>query len=80
MIKQPTDNEKLATATELEGFTSYVDMCREAQIIDDGSAPAICMNDECDNMADLETDATNGWCDNCETNTMKSVLVLAGLI
>ena len=51
---------------EAEGFDSVV--------------PAICMNDDCDYTTGMEPDQTEGWCEVCETNTVMSCLVLAGVI
>jgi hypothetical protein len=42
--------------------------------------PDICMNEGCDFTCEMEPDQTRGWCDECRTNSMKSVPVLAGII
>jgi hypothetical protein len=41
--------------------------------------PAIRMNAGCDYTDYLEPDQKRGWCDNCQTNSMKSCLILAGV-
>lgn len=46
----------------------------------DGVCPAICMNPDCDYTTDMEPDQDRGWCEVCGTNTVKSALVLAGVI
>ena len=42
----------------------------------DGVCPSICMNEGCDATYDYEPDSTTGWCDECETNTVKSAIEL----
>jgi hypothetical protein len=69
---------KLQTLVESEGFASIEDLL-EATITDSVS-PAICMNEGCSYTAEMEGDQDRGWCEECGTNSMKSALVLAGLI
>jgi hypothetical protein len=38
------------------------------------------MNAGCDYTAEMEPDQDRGWCEVCNTNSMKSALVLAGII
>jgi hypothetical protein len=38
------------------------------------------MNAGCDYSAEMEPDQSSGWCEVCSTNSLKSVLVLAGII
>jgi hypothetical protein len=53
------------------------EMLKEATF--DSVAPGICTR--CRNTVDnCEPDATNNWCDECDTPTVKSALVLAGCI
>lgn len=42
--------------------------------------PGICTNSGCDCIEHYEPDQTEGWCDCCETNTIKSGLVMMGVI
>ena len=65
---------KLQELCELEGMTG-VEMVRSAVV--DGTCPSICMNDGCDFTADYEPDSRDGWCDECETNTVMSGLELS---
>jgi hypothetical protein len=69
---------KLDKLVEIEGFPSLQDLL-EATITDSVS-PAICMNDGCSYTAEMEGDQDRGWCEECRTNSMKSALVLAGII
>ncbi|HEX4497251.1 MAG TPA: hypothetical protein VIE43_16380 [Thermoanaerobaculia bacterium] len=46
----------------------------------DDVSPGICMNPECDYTTDVEPDQREGWCEECDTTSVKSGVVLAGLI
>jgi hypothetical protein len=63
---------------EIEGFESLEAMYEFA--ISDSVCPAICINENCNYTTDMEPDQDKGWCDNCNTNTVQSCLVLGGLI
>ena len=69
---------KLDTLVETEGFEN-LDGLLEA-VITDSVCPAICTNLSCDYTQELEPDQDRGWCPECGMNSMKSALVLAGLI
>jgi hypothetical protein len=43
----------------------------------DSVVPGIC---ECGYTTDVEPDSDSGWCEGCDSNTVKSCLVLAGVI
>lgn len=42
--------------------------------------PGICMNPGCDYTADCEPDQREGWCGECDTPSVKSLLVLHEVI
>ena len=42
------------------------------------ASPGICT--ECGYTTEMEPDQQAGWCECCETNTVKAGLILAGLI
>lgn len=65
---------KLATLMEAEGFDNIDDFC--AYIMSDNGEPGICMNKGCDYITNVEPDCHDGWCENCETNTVKSATEL----
>ena len=44
----------------------------------DSMVPAICMT--CDYSTEYEPDQEKGHCENCSTNTVKSILILQGII
>lgn len=69
---------KLVTLAASEGYAEVVDFLEDhAQ----GSiVPAICMAPDCDHTADLEPDQRAGFCEACGCPTMKSGLVIAGMI
>ena len=69
---------KLDRLVEIEGYDSLDDLLPVA--VADSVCPAICMNDGCDYTAEMEPDQDRGWCESCGTNTVASVLVLAGII
>lgn len=72
------ENPKLAELAVIEGFAEPIDLI-EAYVTD-SLVPAICMNDNCDASAELEPDQDHGFCEHCGTQTMKSALILAGII
>ena len=69
---------KLVTLSDSEGYSDPLDMLKSIGLSD--SVPAICMNEDCDYSTELEPDATKGWCECCQTRTVASALVLAGMI
>jgi hypothetical protein len=69
---------KLAKLLEIEGYATSFDFAEA--FVTDSVCPAICMNDDCDYTSDLEPDQDQGYCDECDTGTMTSGLVLMGLI
>ena len=69
---------KLKALMEVKGFSSLNDLL-EANAFDSIS-PAICINPGCKYTAEYEPDQDRGWCEVCDTNTVASALILAGLI
>ena len=69
---------KLQKLIETEGFESEEALLAAAIV--DSVCMAICMNDGCEYTAEMEPDQDRGWCEVCETNSMASALVLAGII
>lgn len=70
--------EKLKKLVELEGYGDEVALFADA--VSDSVCPAICMNAGCDYIAKMEPDQDRGRCEACGTNSLKSLLVLAGII
>lgn len=69
--------DKVAQLARMEG-KELMEMLEGATF--DGSSPGICMNEGCDYTAEVEPDQDSGFCERCNTNTVKSCLVLAGII
>lgn len=46
----------------------------------DSVAAGICVNPGCDYTTNVEPDSDSGWCENCGTNTVTSILMLMGII
>jgi hypothetical protein len=77
MSDSKTNTAKLKTLAEIEGMT--VDELLE-QGTYDSVAKGICMNPGCDYSTGVEPDQDEGWCEVCNTPTVKSALRLAGII
>jgi hypothetical protein len=69
---------KLQQLTDDWGYADTMDMLEHATF--DSVAPGICMNPDCDYSTEVEPDQDRGWCEVCETGTVKSCLILAGII
>jgi len=69
---------KLEILTEDWGYDSPEDMVEDYMF--DGTMPAICQNTHCNYSTDMEPDQDQGWCENCETNTLHSASVMMGII
>lgn len=55
------------------------------EFLDSGTAldsvvPGICMNPDCDYTTGVEPDQYEGWCEICGAGTVKSALILMGVI
>jgi hypothetical protein len=72
------DDQKLDALCAIEGYDT-IDALLSATAIDSVS-PAICMTEGCSFTCEMEPDQDRGWCEVCATNTVKSALVLAGVI
>lgn len=69
---------KLQKLAQIEGYETTIALL-EANITD-SVAPGICTNDDCDYTVGVEPDQSEGWCENCESNTVQSCMILAGII
>ena len=69
---------KLIKLVETEGYAKVVDFLEVYAL---GSiVPAICMATDCNHIAELEPDQHEGSCEACGRSSMKSGLVIAGMI
>jgi hypothetical protein len=73
------EETKLAKLLEIEGYPDNPFGFAEAWVTD-SVCPAICMDDACDHTTELEPDQDRGYCEACHANTMKSGLLLMGLV
>lgn len=68
---------KLTDLAKIEGI-ELMEMLEEASC--DSVCPGICTNKGCDYTTTVEPDSSTGYCEVCDTKTVKSALVLAGMI
>jgi hypothetical protein len=69
---------KLGRLAELEGYNHPFSMLEDA--ITDSVCPGICINKGCDYTTEVEPDCQDGYCEECETQTVKSAMILAGVV
>jgi hypothetical protein len=69
---------KLQQLAEIEGYPD-TDSLVDANIIED-VVPGICTEEGCDYTCSVEPDSEGGYCEVCLAQTVKSCLVLAGII
>jgi len=67
---------KLKALAEIEGYEDVQELLEAA--VFDSVVPAICT--ECGATYDLEPDAQDDLCDECDCETVSSCLILAGII
>ena len=74
----PKDEEQrlLNEIMETEGYGSLEELLEKCLL--DTVCPCICTF--CGTMENLEPDQVQGWCESCDTPTMVSALILAGVI
>jgi hypothetical protein len=75
------EKQKLITLAQVEGYDSLDELLQAAAL--DSVSPAICVNPDnpqCNYTCGMEPDEDRGWCEECSRNTMKSALILAGVI
>lgn len=67
--------DKMTTLCELEGV-DFDEIAMESVV------PGICMNEGCSYTTDVEPDSSTGWCEECDSNTVKSAteLILEGFL
>jgi hypothetical protein len=65
----------LAVQEGYEDVMEFLEVCCSDSVV-----PGICRNPNCDYSTGVEPDSASGWCENCNTNTVSSALILAGII
>lgn len=68
---------KLNKLLKAEGM-SVEDLVRQGVM--NSVCPGICMNESCDYTTNVEPDCTCGYCEVCDTRSVKSGLVLLSII
>ena len=68
----------LETLAEDCGYSSVTNLLEASSY--DSLVPAICITEGCGYTSEYEPDSQFGWCECCEKGTMKSALILAGII
>ena len=69
---------KLVALAAAEGYAEVEDFLEHHAL--DSVVPAICMAPDCEHMTELEPDQRAGFCEACGRQSMKSGLVIAGII
>lgn len=77
-VRRTSQSEKLKTLIGIYDYDSFDDFARH--YITDSIVPGICMNPGCEATYDYEPDQDEGWCEECDTNSVKSAFILAGII
>lgn len=72
------DQGKLELLMDLEGYSDINEILEDSLM--DNRSVGICMNPGCDYTCDVEPDNDRGWCEVCDTNTVKSAVMLIGVI
>jgi len=62
------------------GYEDLDEALNDPDLLFDSVAPGICMNPECDYSTEVEPDCTSGYCEICETQSVKSIHILMGVI
>lgn len=79
MVEKYRRTQKSTKMTDLLDILGYDD---EVELLEDTAmesvVPGICMNEGCYYQTDVEPDQEHGWCENCETTTVKSCLMIVG--
>jgi len=76
-ISELTRKALIKTICDNQGIDDPTDIAASA--LNDGDCPGICTtcSEICDN---IEPDQDKGWCDECKTNTVISLLILMEII
>lgn len=69
---------KAQQLAESEGYDDPFKMMEECHL--DSVIMGICMNPDCEYTTQVEPDCYDGYCEECETQTVKSLLILEGVI
>ena len=62
------------------GYESLDDALDDPDLMFDSISPGICMNPKCEYSTEVEPDCTSGYCEECGTQSVKSLHILMGVI
>ena len=65
---------KLERLLKAEGYASIEELY--PVVLGDVVSPAICIDPDCDYICKMEPDQTEGYCEECGSNTVVSALIL----
>ena len=71
-------SDKMQELCDIEGVADEIEYLEEFG--HDTIAPGICTNPSCDYTISVEQDCGNGWCGLCKTFTVKSGIMILGII
>jgi len=71
-------DDKAKTLAKEYGFDNTTDFALDVGF--ESIVPGICMNPGCDASYEYEPDQDRGWCSECETNSVKSILILTDIL
>lgn len=66
---------KLETLLEYEGY-DIDSVFEDSSLLMDSVSPGICMNPDCDYTTEVEPDCRTGYCEECGTQSVKSLIEL----
>jgi len=69
---------KFEILMKIEGYDDEMEFLQDCTF--DSINPGICCNKDCDYTTSIEPDQDKGWCEECKTNSVKSALILYGII
>jgi hypothetical protein len=68
-------DDKIQILKDIWGYLSLAQFIEDYCL--DSTVPGICMNAGCNYTDEVEPDQLEGWCEVCDSNTVKSLLLLA---
>ena len=78
MTSEFLEDDLLEKLAEIEGFDDSLEMLEEYGI--ESVVPGICTTLGCSYTTEVEPDCQEGWCEECQKGTVKSAMILAGII
>ena len=77
-LTKRNQQSKLELLAQTQGYYDPMELLEE--YVTDSVCPGICVNPDCDYTTEVEPDCTRGYCECCNTNTVQSAMILAGVI